>query len=405
MERSLARIWRRPRILVVLWILTAVFTWAGLLASLPGYYSWFIRQPIELGFNAQQLLITIAGGVASLLCSLTSIALGTLIFLRRRDDFTALFVSFYLLLYGFIIGGAMEMLEYLLLSRTGVYAFRSQSVIFPSLSVLMLLIFPNGKITPAWFRALIPLTLLTAPAMAMLPDDQYLSFATLPSQLAYGLIGGLFLLALGGQVYRYRKVSTLIERQQTKIILYGLAVQFVLLAISSAFYFQLTSEQQNTLRPEYLLGMLVWFFTLTITPIVFTLAVIRWRLWDIDVVIRRTLVYGFLTAVLALLYFVSVVFFQYGFRLMAGHESPIAIVLSTLAIAGLFTPLRLRIQAAIDRRFYRSKYNSEQALARFQRSMRERTDLNQVEDELSSIVQVTVQPEWLSVWIRKATKE
>ena len=101
------------------------------------------------------------------------------------------------------------------------------------------------------------------------------------------------------------------------------------------------------------------------------------------------------------MYFSSVVLIQAAIRLVSGHGSPAAVVISTLAVAMLIQPLRGRIQSAIDRRFYRSKYNAEQALASFQNRLRERADLDQMEDDLTGIVQETVQPQWMTLWVRR----
>lgn len=132
----------------------------------------------------------------------------------------------------------------------------------------------------------------------------------------------------------------------------------------------------------------------------FSVAVLRYRLFDIDVIIRRTLVYTTLTAMLALVYFGSVVLLQTLFEGLTGQESPIAIVISTLGIAALFTPLRRRVQDIIDRRFYRGRYNAEQVLAQFASAARDEVDIDQLTHTLLSIVEETVQPKGLGLWLR-----
>jgi hypothetical protein len=152
-------------------------------------------------------------------------------------------------------------------------------------------------------------------------------------------------------------------------------------------------------------GSAGWWLTLSIVPLSLSIAVLRYRLYDIDVVINRTLVYGALSVMLGLVYFGSVASLQSVFRVLTGHEDfpQLTIVVSTLAIAALFDPLRRRIQAFIDRRFYRSKYDARKTLDDFSARLRDETDLDSLNGELISVVRETMQPEHASLWLRQDT--
>jgi hypothetical protein len=139
-------------------------------------------------------------------------------------------------------------------------------------------------------------------------------------------------------------------------------------------------------------------------PIAVGVAILRYRLYDIDLVINRTLVYGSLTALLAATYLGGVVLLQGTFRALTGQESQLAIVASTLLIAALFVPLRRRVQGFIDRRFYRHKYDATRTLQDFSATLREKTDLDSLDIELLAVVRETVHPEHVSLWLRPAVQ-
>jgi len=135
-------------------------------------------------------------------------------------------------------------------------------------------------------------------------------------------------------------------------------------------------------------------------PVAIGFAVLRHRLYDIDLLINRTLVYGSLSAILVALYFGGIVVLQRVFVLLTGQQSTLAVVASTLLIAALFIPLRRRIQGFIDRRFYRSKYDARKTLEAFSAKLRDETDLEALNNDLVSVVRETMQPAHVSVWLR-----
>jgi hypothetical protein len=194
---------------------------------------------------------------------------------------------------------------------------------------------------------------------------------------------------------RYRRAQA-VEREQIRWLLYAAGLFFIIYALGF-----LTSEMKGLVADLWGILLFVGFVTL---PLAIMVAILRYRLYDIDVIIRKTLVYAVLTALLVLVYFGSVVLLQRLFgRLTGVAQSPLAVVVSTLAIAALFTPLRRRIQDVIDRRFYRKKYDAQCVLAQFAVAARDETDLDALTAELARVVQETLQPERVSVWLSQQT--
>ena len=183
-----------------------------------------------------------------------------------------------------------------------------------------------------------------------------------------------------------------VERAQIKWLFFAGAL-FVL------FYFPSFIESTFT-KAENVLNILLPV-GLSTFPIAIAIAILRYRLYDIDLIIRKTLQYALLTGLLVLVYFGSVVMLQSLVDNLAGEQSQLVIVLSTLGIAALFNPLRIRVQDFIDRRFYRSKYNAEQALATFAATARDEVDVDHFAAELIALVDETMKPESVSLWMRR----
>jgi len=197
-------------------------------------------------------------------------------------------------------------------------------------------------------------------------------------------------LCLAALVVRYRRAGP-VERQQMKWLL--LATTVFVAAYLPTF---LVASWEN---PSSIWNSL-WMVAMLLIPVSIGIAILRYRLFDIDLIIRKTLLYTVTSALLALVFFGSVILLQRVFEAVTGQQSQLAIVLSTLAIAALFNPLRNRIQAIIDRRFYRKKYDAQQVLAQFAVTARDETDMNALTAELVQTVQETMAPERVRVWLR-----
>jgi hypothetical protein len=207
------------------------------------------------------------------------------------------------------------------------------------------------------------------------------------------ILYSLALVAMSSLVVRLRR-SKGVERQQVKWFAYAV----VMLAISAILAYVVFET----------IGMrwLAWISSVLVIvgvvglPVAVGIATLRYRLYDIDILINRTLVYGTLTATLAAVYVASIVLLQGAFRVLTGEQSQLAVVVSTLAIAALFNPLRRRIQGFIDRRFYRRKYDAAKTLAAFSARLREETDLDTLSDDVVAVVREAMQPAHVSLWLR-----
>jgi hypothetical protein len=292
------------------------------------------------------------------------------------------------------------------------------------LGIYLLLLFPDGRLPSRRWR---PLAWLSGAVLVLESLTEGLAPGPLENQGGvpnpFGLEGlpwladaALVLLPLlplcilasaVSLVLRYRR-SGGEQREQIKWIAFAASVAglLYLIAIVSPFIFapEIVSGGGSLPPPPLWVELLFSVAVLGFAgvPVAIGFAVLRYRLYDIDVVINRTLVYGSLTAMLTLIYFGGVATMQAIFRAITDQEEQpqLAIVVSTLVIALLFTPLRRRIQSFIDRRFYRRKYDAVKTLAAFSAKLRDETDLDALSDDLVGVVRETMQPSHISLWLR-----
>ncbi len=385
------------------WIVLALVLLGIFVANIPVYYQSSLAgcpQPNPVDCATGQLtpgnfqalarlhlsIAAAAGFLATLTLAVSVLywVVGFLIFWRKSQEWMGLFVSLVLLMmgaidiYGSPAAQAPQFVQ--LLTNITIIALGPVGGAF-------LFTFPTGRFTPRWTWAPFVLYLLS-----QLPFVPFVaSFLAL-------------LIPLGVQVYRYVRVYNAVQRQQTKWFVFGFGVGFFFLAI----YYVLRAAVPGLSASDswyQLLNALTWLLLWTVLVLSISIAILRYRLWDIDIIIHRTLVYGSLTAILALLYFGLIFALQSLFQGLFKQSNDVAIVVSTLAIAALFRPLRHRIQRIIDRRFYRSKYDAAKTLAAFSATLRNEVDLNTLSEHLLVVVQETMQPTHVSLWLRKPDQD
>ena len=320
---------------------------------------------------------------------------GAVVFWRRSDDWLALLTSFYLVLFPL---GALDSYVFQTLSHSWWLAVALVKFLGEVSAFILGYIFPSGQFVPRWSRwlalALIPYWLVNVLLPSSPPWSKPLVF------LNVGLFLGWIGTVVVAQTYRYRSVSGPVQRQQTKWVVLGASVGFGCEVIGQVFYRALIPlflhDSQLAAGIVTALVALSWVFI----PLSLAVAVLRYRLWDVDVLINQTLVYGGLSAILIAVYVVSILVLQSLFRGLFHQTSDLAIVVSTLVIAALFQPLRTRLQTGIDRRFYRSKFDAARLLSEFGATLREEVELGQLRERLLDIVQETMQPTQVWLWLR-----
>jgi hypothetical protein len=387
-----------------------VLTVGSFFASIPAYYDWLANlsrpdlEPAIVRTNLEALGISVdwyatyelSISVASaMVYSVVSVA----IFWRRSDDWMALLTSLGLLAFGifFLTDGPVVLAEQYPVVWLPV---RSLAFLGSISFILFLYLFPNGQFLPRWTRWIPIFWAAHEVAYYFFPNTIFNINRTFPL-LDFVASSTFLFIGAGSQLYHYRRVSGPIQRQQTKWAVFGM-VSAALGAIVFAIPLNISPTLAQYGSPYTFALEAGVYGSLLLIPLSIGVAILRHRLWDIDIVINRTLVYGALTASLVLVYLGGVAATQAIFQGLTGQEEQpqLAIVASTLVIAALFTPLRHRIQSFIDRRFYRRKYDARKTLEAFSAELREETDLEALSDDLVGVVRETMQPTHVSLWLR-----
>jgi hypothetical protein len=331
--------------------------------------------------------------ILDVLVSLLPWGIGLLVFWRKSDEVMGLIVSLLLIL--FAGNGVSNTLSGL---WAGGHPTPFVSLLLSSISGaqwiglgLFLLTFPTGRFAPRWSGCMLLFWIWTF-VSPPLPSPLYEFVNSLAAFLTLG--GTLFVL-----VYRYVRVFDAQGRQQTKWVVYAAAAWVIITLGGNALSvllpaqspFQVLLPTFNMLLPSICIYLGLGF------------AILRYRLWDIDTIINRTLVYGSLTAILTLTYVAAILGLQALTQAISGQAGaqPLVTVGSTLLIIALFAPLRRWLQTFIDRRFYRKKYDAEKTLAAFSATLRNEVDLEHFRAHLLAVVQETMQPAHVSLWLRQ----
>jgi hypothetical protein len=401
--------WSWQRVAQGIWIVLALVLLVGFMANLPAFFQYAktvctLPNPGDCPTDQltpiyvrvlDQLHLPVAV-TAVLLAALTLAAsvlywlVGLLIFWRKSQEWMGLFVSLLLVMWGAAgLGGFMVTAQTapLLQLLTNIIS----AVIGPALFVF-LFTFPTGRFTPRWTLAVfVPVFVVNA--LSSLP----LTAPFIPSIV----VGLTYPLPVVVQVYRYVRIYDAVQRQQTKWFVFGVSVVISLLSIEGVLGVLAPGS------PWYqLFNGPMWLLVWTVLLLSVSIPILRYRLWDIDVIINRTLIYGSLTVLLVAIYIGLILALQALVHAVTGSlsQQPLVIVASTLVIAALFQPLHRHLQTLIDRRFYRHKYDAVKVMAAFNSTLRNEVDLDQLREQLLTVVTETMQPSHVSLWVRKPTR-
>ena len=297
------------------------------------------------------------------------LVVGTIIFLRKSNDLMAIAVSFTLVTFG----PALSFTTNTLVAAQPEWrtAVNSLSIGWTTFGLIFLGLFPDGKFVPRWMRIWAILWIAYSSAYYIFPDDSPLNPNNWPIEIIIGATIGVLGIGIYAQVYRYRRVSDPARRQQTKWVVFGMATlvagifaQFVPYVILQESGLPDSTRMLYDLIIAPITNLLILCLPLTVA-----FSVLRYRLYDIDIIINRTLVYVPLTAILAGLYSASIALLQKLFIAATGEKSDAAVVITTLLLTTTFTPVKNGLQSAVDKRFKETR-DAKKKLRLFDRQVR-----------------------------------
>ena len=335
------------------------------------------------------------------------VGIGAIIFFNKSNDWLVILVSIANMTFGTLfVPTLLQIIQTHPTLTVPVGLMRSAGL---GLSLIVLYyLFPDGRFVPRWVR-------WPALVWAVLAITWFL-FPQFPANLVYldswqqnmTLSYSTFLIAyssgIASQFIRYRKVANPVQRQQTKWVVFGTTTAFlgfVLYHIPLVF-FPVFNENSMPRLIQILVGIPIYHMMILAAPVAIGHSMMKFRLWEIDLVINRSLLSGAMSLILGLVYFVTVAFLGSLLSTLTGQAYPgFVTVISTLAVAGLFNPVRNRLQVAIDRRFYRRKYDTIRTLDSFGNVVRNEVNLDLLTDRLVQVVTETMQPTSMTVWLPK----
>lgn len=259
--------------------------------------------------------------------------------------------------------------------------------------ILVFTLFPDGRFTPRWSRWLPIGWLIAQLPTALFPD------LPIPNWITWLVYLGFFGAVIGAQVYRYWHVSGATQREQTKWVVFGVVVTLIAdIALYQPYIFAPALSAPTSLYPVVAEG--VFHLITLLIPLSFGFAVLRYRLYDIDIIINKAIVYVSLTTILGAVYLALVIGVERAVSVLTHQDSSaLAIVVSTLSISAIFQPLRHRIQTFIDQRFFRSRYDAAQTIEAFSATLRSEVDLSDMREQLLDVIERTMRPAHVSLWL------